>query len=108
MIKKNNKYIFETTRGDNFSLFVFIDKLPFSGASKLTATIRRNADDNEKTSAYTSISGPGKYTVKFTSSQMSKLEGTYDIDLELSDGSSSGNRKTLLIGSLVVNKDVTY
>lgn len=108
MIKKNNKYIFETTRGDNFSLFVFMDKLPFSGASKLTATIRRNADDNEKTSTYTSISGAGKYSVNFTSSQMSKLEGTYDIDLELSDSSSNGKRKTLLIGSLVVSKDITY
>lgn len=108
MIKKNNKYIFETTRGDNFSLFVFIKKLPFSGASKLTSTIRRNADDNEKITSSTSLSGAGKYSVDFTSSQMSKLEGTYDIDLELSDSSSSGKRKTLLIGSLVVSKDVTY
>ena len=108
MIKKNNKYIFETVRGDNFSLFVFMDKLPFSGASKLTSTIRRNADDNEKTTASTSVSGAGKYSVNFTSSQMSKLEGTYNIDLELSDGSSSGKKKTLLIGSLVVSKDITY
>lgn len=107
MIKKNNKYIFETTRGDNFSLFVFMEKLPFS-ASKLTSTIRRNADDSEKIIASTSVSGPGKYSVNFTSSQMSKAEGTYDIDLELSDGSSSGKRKTLLIGSLIVSKDITY
>lgn len=106
MIKKNNKYIFETTRGDNFSLFVFMDKLPFDGARTLTSTIRKNADDSEKIVSTVSVSNPGKYLISFSSSQMSKLCGTYAIDLELSDGSS--RRKTLLIGSLVVNKDVTY
>lgn len=39
---------------------------------------------------------------------MQNLEGTYAIDLELSDGSSSGNRRTLVLGSLIVNKDVSY
>lgn len=106
MIRRNNKYIFETTRGDDFSLHVFIDKLPISNARILTSTIRRNEDAQEKVTTSTSISGKGKYTVKFTPSQMSKLEGTYSIDLELSDGGS--NKKTLLIGSLIVNKDVTY
>lgn len=106
MIRRNNKYIFETTRGDDFSLHVFIDKLPMSNARTLTSTIRRNEDSTEKVTSSTSISGKGKYTVKFTPSQMSKLEGTYSIDLELSDGGS--NKKTLFIGSLIVNKDVTY
>lgn len=106
MIRRNNKYIFETTRGDDFSLHVFLDKLPINNARTLTSTIRRNEDAQEKVSASTSVSGKGKYTVKFSPSQMSNLEGTYSIDLELSDGSS--NKKTFLIGSLIVNKDVTY
>ena len=98
MIKRNNKYIFETTRGDDFSLHVFLDKLPISNARTLTSTIRRNEDAQEKVTTSTSVSGKGKYTVKFTPSQMSELEGTYSIDLELSD--SGSNKKTLLISTI--------
>lgn len=108
MINCNNKFIFETTRGDNFTLHVSLTDLPFSGANRLTSTIRRDEDASQKVTASCSVSGKGNYKVHFTPSQMQNLEGTYAIDLELSDGSSSGNRRTLVLGSLIVNKDVSY
>lgn len=108
MLNCNNKFIFETTRGDNFTLHISLTDLPFSGASRLTSTIRREEDASTKVTAYTSVSGKGNYKVHFSPSQMADLDGTYAIDLELSDGSSSGNRKTLILGSLIVHKDVSY
>lgn len=108
MINSDNKYIFETTRGDDFNLYIFIDKVPIANAKTLTSTIRRNEDTSEKISSSCSVSGSGKYVIKFSSSQMKNLYGTYAIDVELSDGNSNGNRKTLVLGSLIVNKDVSY
>ncbi|MDU1316661.1 hypothetical protein [Anaerococcus hydrogenalis] len=107
MISSDNKYIFETTRGDEFNLYIFIDKMPITNAKTLTSTIRRNEDSSEQISSSCSVSGSGKYVIKFSSSQMKNLYGTYAIDVELSDGNSS-NCKTLVLGSLIVNKDVTY
>ena len=108
MINCNDKFIFETTRGDNFTLHVALTDLPFSGANRLTSTIRRDEDSSQKVTASISVSGKGVYKIHFSPSQMEKLEGTYAIDLELSDGSSDGNRRTLVLGSLIVHKDVTY
>nr|DAF54322.1 MAG TPA: hypothetical protein [Siphoviridae sp. ctZUr4] len=108
MLNCNNKFIFETTRGDNFTLHISLTDLPFAGASKLTSTIRREEDASQKVSASTSVSGKGNYKVHFSPSQTKDLDGTYAIDLELSDGTTSGNRKTLILGSLIVHKDVTY
>ena len=106
MIKKNNKYIFQTTRGDDFTLNLFFDKKIMDGTCTLTSTIRRNEDSSEKISTSTSVYGAGKYSLRFTASQMRDIFGTYDIDVELSN--SSGARKTIIIGSLIVNKDVSY
>lgn len=108
MLNCNNKFIFETTRGDNFTLHISLTDLPFSGASKLTSTIRREEDASQKVTATTSVSGKGIYKVHFTPTQMQDLDGTYVIDLEISDGTISGNRRTLILGSLIVHKDVTY
>lgn len=108
MINNDSKYIFETTRGDDFNLYIFIDKMPMNNARTLTSTIRRNEDASEKISSSCSVSGSGKYVIKFSSSQTKNLYGTYAIDIELSDGNSNGNRKTLVLGSLIVNKDVSY
>lgn len=108
MFNCNNKLIFETTRGDNFTLHISLTDLPFAGANKLTSTIRKEENASEKVSASTSVSGKGNYKVHFSPSQMKDLEGTYAIDLELSDGTTSGNRKTLILGSLIVHKDVSY
>lgn len=108
MINNDSKYIFETTRGDDFNLYIFIDKIPMSNARTLTSTIRRNEDASEKISSSCSVSGSGKYVIKFSSSQMKNLYETYAIDIELSDGNSNGNRKTLVLGSLIVKKDVSY
>lgn len=106
MIKKNNKYIFETTRGDDFTLNLFFDKKILDGSCTLTSTIRRNEDSSEKISTSKNFYGDGKYELSFSASQMSDLHGTYDIDVELSN--SYGNKKTIIIGSLIVNKDVSY
>lgn len=108
MLNCNNKFIFETTRGDNFTLHISLTDLPFAGANKLTSTIRRDEDAPVKVTATSSVSGKGNYKVHFTPNQMKDLEGTYAIDLELTDGTTSGNRKTLILGSLIVHKDVSY
>lgn len=106
MINCNNKYIFETTRGDNFTLHIFLQELPISSPRTLTCTIRRDEDAEKKVSSYTSVSGKGQYKINFSPSQTRDLQGTYAIDLEISDGSS--NTKTLVLGTLIVNKDVSY
>lgn len=108
MLNCNNKFIFETTRGDNFTLHVTLTDLPFPKASKLSSTIRREEDARETVKASTSVSGKGNYTIHFSPSDMANLDGTYVMDLELSDGTTSGNRRTLILGSLIVYKDVTY
>lgn len=108
MINNDSKYIFETTRGDDFNLYIFMNKIPMNNARTLISTIRRNEDASEKISSSCSVSGSGKYVIKFSSSQMKNLYGTYAIDVELSDGNSNGNCKTLVLGSLIVNKDVSY
>lgn len=108
MLNCNNKFIFETTRGDNFTLHISLTDLPFRGASKLTSTIRREEDASQKVTATTSVSGKGNYKVHFSPSKTKDLDGTYAIDLELSDGTSTGNRKTLILGNLIVHKDVSY
>lgn len=108
MINCNNKFIFETTRGDNFTLYVTLTDAPFPGPITLKSTIRREEDADQKVMASTSLYEEGIYKVHFTPTQMQDLDGTYVIDLEISDGTISGNRRTLILGSLIVHKDVTY
>lgn len=44
MISYNNRYIFETTRGDTFTLHILFKSLPFNGNGILRSTIRRDED----------------------------------------------------------------
>lgn len=109
MIGYNNRYIFETTRGDTFTLHILFKTLPFNGNGYLRSTIRRDEDSRLCVTTLLNLAkgDNGPHTLTFNHDQTVDLHGRYVIDVEVSDYDKK-KVSTILIGTLIVNKDVTH
>ena len=109
MISYNNRYVFEPTRGDTFTLCILFKTLHFNENGFLRSTIRRDEDSKESVSTFLNLvkGANGPYTLSFNHEKTKDLHGRYVIDVEVSDYDKK-KVSTILMGTLIVNKDVTH